>query len=129
MKTETPICPNCGSNVRPGTPEGVWSCSTCEAFGTMTSLWDHTVRVVDTTTHYFTFGQAHLLPNGLPAKDEYVVVVAPEGVDHRTMFMAWLGSNVWAGEYTYTDWHNSRSCEMYYEGKRPYATIVITERY
>jgi hypothetical protein len=50
------------------------------------------------TTHYFTFGSDHLLPDGSPAWGKVVRVDAPR--DHRELFMAWLGSNKFSSEYT-----------------------------
>ena len=55
-----------------------------------------------TTSHYFTFGSDHA-HEGVPLRDRYVEVIAPEGV-HRTLFMAWLGSNRFASEYYELEW-------------------------
>ena len=50
-------------------------------------------------TMFYTFGSDHSV-EGVNMQDKYVSVVAAEGTDHRAVFMAWLGSNEFAGEYS-----------------------------
>ena len=52
-------------------------------------------QMVDT---FFTFGSAHTERTAIPLRS-HVRVVAPEGTDARALFMAWLGSNKFSGEY------------------------------
>lgn len=59
--------------------------------------------------HIFTFGSDHTLPDGEPASNRVVAVDAPEGSDHRAIFMGWLGSNKFSSEYTDEDeYRNTR---------------------
>ena len=48
----------------------------------------------------FTFGVDQSLPDGTPAGKATVMVEAPSDVDHRALFMTWLGSNKFSSEYT-----------------------------
>ena len=54
----------------------------------------------ESTLHFFTFGSGHTLPDGTSANYKTVTVEAPPGVDHRALFMTWLGSNKFSSEYT-----------------------------
>ncbi len=54
----------------------------------------------ESTLHFFTFGSEHTLPDGTSANYKTVTVEAPPGVDHRALFMTWLGSNKFSSEYT-----------------------------
>lgn len=76
-------------------------------------------------THRFTFGPDHRLPDGTPTGHlGYVEVTAPEGTDHRAVFMAWLGSNEFSTEYEPDIWE--RVGGRYYEGTAPLARIHIS---
>jgi len=59
-------------------------------------------------TRFFTFGAEHTLPDGMYAGDKTVMVEAPEDVDHRALFMAWLGSNKFSSEYNEQEYRDSR---------------------
>ena len=59
------------------------------------------------TTKLFSFGSEHTLPDGTPAGDKTVSVEAPVDVDHRALFMAWLGSNKFSSEYTEREYSKS----------------------
>jgi hypothetical protein len=58
--------------------------------------------------HIFSFGSDHTLPDGEPASGKVVAVDAPDGTDHRAVFMAWLGSNRFSSEYTEAEYMNTR---------------------
>lgn len=58
--------------------------------------------------HIFSFGSDHFLPNGDSARDKAVMVDAPDDVDHRMIFMGWLGSNKFSSEYTEDEYRETR---------------------
>ena len=62
---------------------------------------------VNYTLRLYSFGQEHTLPDGTPAGDKTVMVEAPDDVDHRALFMAWLGSNKFSSEYTEQEYSDS----------------------
>lgn len=66
-------------------------------------------------SRFFTFGPDHDI-------EGFVEVIAPEGTDHRAVFMGWLGSNAFAFEYTEPEFADYRS---HFEVSR-YATIAIS---
>ena len=61
-----------------------------------------------------------------PARDEYVVVTCSADHDPREIFMVWLGSNKFSGEYTSREW--STRTRYYYEGKGAAAIIHAYEK-
>lgn len=77
---------------------------------------------------YFTFGQDHFLPNGNPAKDEYVIVSTPENIDPRMILIAFLGSNGFSDEYTSQRWSQQNMNERYYKDRSAAYHISVIER-
>lgn len=50
--------------------------------------------------YYYTFGMDHYLPGGKAAWQKVVRVSVPDHTDPRPIFLAWLGSSRFSGEYT-----------------------------
>lgn len=84
--------------------------------------------MTDVTLTYYTFGADHLLPDGTPAKDAYVIVMldtfTATHVDPRVLFMAWLGSNRFAFEYGEDEWAEGTS--KHYRGVYPAAILSVS---
>lgn len=117
---QIPECPHCGQMVFPTTAGlSTWVCG-CGASGTISSLDRPSYQ-----TAYFTFGSDHSLPDGSPARDEYVKVVCPSRMDPRGLLICWLGSNRFASEYNEQEWVSEAS--KYYSGQ-PAAVITVYEQ-
>jgi hypothetical protein len=58
--------------------------------------------------------------------DEYVVVEAPSG--HRALFLGWLDSLQWSGEYSEEEWSGTDWPISRHYGPTPYLTILVRER-
>ena len=122
MTVKTPECPSCGETIR-AAAFATWRCDYCDAVGTI----DKMGHASSLTRTYFTFGQDHVFPNGETAAGHYVEVTCYPEQDPRVLFMAWLGSNKFASEYSQVEWEHGRMLDTYYNNEPPYAMISVSE--
>lgn len=84
--------------------------------------------MLEYVAHRFTFGSDHRLPDGRPARNEFVEVIVPAALAaqglHRTLFIEWLGSNAFSTEYDPVEWE--RISSRYYAGQSPAVTLSFT---
>lgn len=85
-------------------------------------------NLIEYEDYYFTFGPDHVLPNGHPAKGEYMMISAPTWADARSIAVGVLGNTDFAFQYTAKEWVYRDMERKHYDNKLPAIMVHVVER-